>query len=258
MATYVTSCKGNEQLVFKGYLYEFESQKLERVYWRCTEVKRGCKGRAIEDANGLREGRNSHDHPSRTMEIGVKRVLAEIKSEADIQHGQTPHAIVASAVSNLPAAIQGALPSTSAIKKQIQRRRKVFSGQHSAPSSICDFTLSDQFVLTNSGERFLLDDTGGDRDRINVFATDRNLHVLNEDTWIGRPMRYGRTRRAPLFSIDLWNQYNSTLDHLPRTNNSVEGWNRRFSSLLAAANPVIWKFIDTLKSEQTMRELKLS
>jgi hypothetical protein len=76
-----------------------------------------------------------------------------------------------------------------------------------------------------------------------------------EDTWIGRLSRRGR--RPPEFSLALWNQYLGTLEDLPKTNNSVEGWHNSFSSLLSANHPTIWKFIDALKKEQSLNELKI-
>jgi hypothetical protein len=57
--------------------------------------------------------------------------------------------------------------------------------------------------------------------------------------------------------LALWNQYLGTLEDLPKTNNSVEGWHNSFSSLLSANHPTIWKFIDALKKEQSLNELKI-
>ena len=76
-----------------------------------------------------------------------------------------------------------------------------------------------------------------------------------EDNWIGRTQR--RRRRAPTFEIELWNCFLSTLDGLPKTNNSCEGWHRSFSSLLGASHPTIWKFIDGIKLEQSLNEMKI-
>jgi len=56
----------------------------------------------------------------------------------------------------------------------------------------------------------------------------------------------------------LWNQYDATLEGLPKTNNSVEGWHKAFSSLLAATHPTIWRLIDTLKKEQGLTEIKIN
>lgn len=36
---------------------------------------------------------------------------------------------------------------------------------------------------------------------------------------------------------------------LPRTNNNVEGWHRRFGALIAAHHPTIWKFLEFLIGE---------
>ncbi|QQP39097.1 Uncharacterized protein FKW44_019871, partial [Caligus rogercresseyi] len=40
---------------------------------------------------------------------------------------------------------------------------------------------------------------------------------------------------CPIFAINLWNIVNQTDERLPRTNNNVEGWHRRFSSQVAFA-----------------------
>jgi len=45
-----------------------------------------------------------------------------------------------------------------------------------------------------------------------------------EDYYIGR-RRHGQ-RRTPMFPIPLWNVHESTLEGLPRTNNTIEGWHR--------------------------------
>ncbi|XP_022171031.1 uncharacterized protein LOC111034225 [Myzus persicae] len=76
-----------------------------------------------------------------------------------------------------------------------------------------------------------------------------------EDTWIGRPCR--RARRAPLFSINVWNCYALLKYDIPRTNNSVEGWHNCFSSMLSSRHPSIWIFIDSLKKEESLNRLKV-
>lgn len=77
-----------------------------------------------------------------------------------------------------------------------------------------------------------------------------------EDTWIGRPNRRNQ-RRDPIFSHSMWNCYNAVQNDLPKTNNSVEGWHRAFESQLSASHPSIWKFLDALKREQNLNEVKI-
>ena len=83
--------------------------------------------------------------------------------------------------------------------------------------------------------------------------------VINyfEDAYIGR-LRPGGHRRALLFDLALWNMYSQTIGDLPRTNNAVEGWNRRFQANVAAYHPNFWKFIDILKWEQSLSHVNIS
>ena len=78
-----------------------------------------------------------------------------------------------------------------------------------------------------------------------------------EDTYVGR-LRPGGHRRAPLFNLALWNMYNQTIGDLPRTNNAVEGWHRRFQANIGAYHPNVWKFIDILKQEQSLNHVNIS
>ncbi|XP_024943874.1 uncharacterized protein LOC112494815 [Cephus cinctus] len=65
-------------------------------------------------------------------------------------------------------------------------------------------------------------------------------------------------RRLPVIKLEHWNQYEATLNDLPRTNNSVEGWHRAFSSIISAVHANIWKFIDAFKKEENLSSIKLS
>ena len=41
-----------------------------------------------------------------------------------------------------------------------------------------------------------------------------------------------------------------TTDLLMRTNNSVESWHRRLSSIIQCQHPTLWTFINSLKNEE--------
>ncbi|XP_031327714.1 uncharacterized protein LOC116158974 [Photinus pyralis] len=91
------------------------------------------------------------------------------------------------------------------------------------------------------------------------YRNEIDLHPICdyfEDVWIGRPHR--NIRRPPLFQYNLWNFYDATNNDLPRTNNSVEGWHRRFTELISAQHPSIWRFIAAIKEEQHMNEIAIS
>ena len=78
-----------------------------------------------------------------------------------------------------------------------------------------------------------------------------------ESNYIGR-LRPGGHRRAPLFDLALWNMYDQMIGDLPRTNNAVEGWHRRFQANVGAYHPNFWKFIDILKREQSLNHVNIS
>ncbi|KAK9717832.1 MULE transposase domain [Popillia japonica] len=75
-----------------------------------------------------------------------------------------------------------------------------------------------------------------------------------EDTWIGRPHR--RQRRPPQFDLNMWSLYQSILEDLSKTNNSVEGWHRGFTERVSAMHPNIWKF-NYIKKEQSLNEIRI-
>lgn len=67
-----------------------------------------------------------------------------------------------------------------------------------------------------------------------------------ERTWIGT------SSRNPIFDIYLWNQYDTVLAGLPRSNNIVEGWHNGFQSLVGTTNPTLWTFLSAVKKEETL------
>ena len=77
-----------------------------------------------------------------------------------------------------------------------------------------------------------------------------------EDNYIGQ-FRRNTPRRAPLFSIKLWNMFHRTFDELPRTTNCIEGWDRSFQATVAVCHPTFWKFLELLKKEDALNRVKI-
>ncbi|KAK9738133.1 hypothetical protein QE152_g10125 [Popillia japonica] len=55
----------------------------------------------------------------------------------------------------------------------------------------------------------------------------------------------------------MWNLYQSILEDLPKTNNSVEGRHRGFAERDGAMHPNIRKFINYIKTEQSLNEIRI-
>ena len=62
--------------------------------------------------------------------------------------------------------------------------------------------------------------------------------------------RRGRGRLPPRYPIPSWNVNNRTLEGEPRTNNSVEAWNRRFNSIVGKSHPNIFAVMEELRREE--------
>ena len=77
-----------------------------------------------------------------------------------------------------------------------------------------------------------------------------------EKTYIGRHMTNSPFVFPPLFPIEVWNNHLMVHQGLPRTTNTIEAWHRSFSSHMSCFHPSIWKFLDVLKKEQDLVEVK--
>jgi len=77
-----------------------------------------------------------------------------------------------------------------------------------------------------------------------------------EDNYIG-PLRRQRQRASPTFAINFWNVHDRVENELPRTNNAVEGWNRKMQSAVGCHHPNIWRFIGILKREFGLNHAKM-
>ncbi|KAK7491962.1 hypothetical protein BaRGS_00016808, partial [Batillaria attramentaria] len=76
-----------------------------------------------------------------------------------------------------------------------------------------------------------------------------------ESTWLGIVQR-GR-RRRPKFDVAMWNVYSRVEDNLPRTNNSVEGWQRAFDQRMSVTHPTLGRLVSKLRKEQASTELMI-
>ena len=77
-----------------------------------------------------------------------------------------------------------------------------------------------------------------------------NFRDFFERTWIGT------SSTPPIFSHDMWNQYDATLMLLPRTTNIAKGCNHSFHTLVACDHPTIWRLLDCVNKEQNLSDAK--
>ncbi len=74
-----------------------------------------------------------------------------------------------------------------------------------------------------------------------------------EETWIGRQTAMG-SRQEPMFPVELWNMYDRAVSNDRRANNNMEGWHRRFQSVIQCSRRTIFKCINAMRLEQKRNE----
>ena len=73
-----------------------------------------------------------------------------------------------------------------------------------------------------------------------------------ERTWVGT------AHADSLFPHSRWNQNDATTLLLPRSSNIAEGWHHGFNSMMSCSNSSIWKFLQCLKNEQNITDVKMT
>uniref|UniRef100_A0A914NDU9 MULE transposase domain-containing protein n=1 Tax=Meloidogyne incognita TaxID=6306 RepID=A0A914NDU9_MELIC len=95
---------------------------------------------------------------------------------------EKPAQIRAAAVQNLPLAIMGQMPSTSASRKQVQRQRRKENNALASPPTRAEIVFTEQYMnreFNGHQERFLLADSGGE-ERILIFGSEASAGWSNQ------------------------------------------------------------------------------
>ena len=78
----------------------------------------------------------------------------------------------------------------------------------------------------------------------------KEVYERAENQGEGLVLRLRRPRwKEPKFAPRLWSVYERVLNDEPRTTNMLEGWHRRFSTVVAKHHPNIYDFIGCLRAE---------
>jgi hypothetical protein len=87
-------------------------------------------------------------------------------------------------------------------------------------------------------------------DRVNDVATYFEHTYVRGRRRPGRGNNYG----PAIFPIARWNQYESALDGIARTTNSVEGWHYSLQSLFLCQHPTMWTFLQGLERDSSLNK----
>ena len=67
-----------------------------------------------------------------------------------------------------------------------------------------------------------------------------------ERTWVGK------RNTNPIYAINKWNMRDRVLNSPLTTNNHIEGFHNKFSTLVGHRNPTVWTWLDAVKANQNL------
>ena len=175
---FVKSQKGADHLVHEGYRFVKDKVTPFKTIWKCVNYKvNGCKGRAHTYDGEVVFHNENHSCTPDIVKVKVKEVLANIKKMAT-ESSDTPMAIVSKATDGMIAEVTGALPTLSAMTKEIQYTRRKDEFPTATPQSLTDLVIPNRYKRTKRNELFLMYDSGPSEDRLLIFSTERDLDYL--------------------------------------------------------------------------------
>nr|CAD2142303.1 unnamed protein product [Meloidogyne enterolobii] len=113
--------------------------------------------------------------------VGVQKAMSMIRQRG-ASTMEKPAQIRAAAVQNLPLAIMGQMPSTSASRKQVQRQRRKENNALASPPTRAEIVFTERYMnreFNGRQERFLLADSGGE-ERILIFGSEASAGWSNQ------------------------------------------------------------------------------
>ena len=141
---------------------------------------------------------NQHLHPPDEKAISCSEVKINIKRKAKGSQDSS-HYIVGECVQTVNEGIAAKLPKLDSLKRTIQRQRVLTAPVQ--PTTLEQLIIPEEFMRTSKDELFLLYDSGPEIQRIIIFATQKNLDMLQfSRVWLAD----GSFRTAPLLFTQVY------------------------------------------------------
>ena len=87
---FIQSRRGNDLLVYDGFVYTKEKISLDKIIWRCVEYdKHQCSGRYHTSDGEVIKIMGQHNHVVDAADIEVRDVILEIKDSASTTQATT-------------------------------------------------------------------------------------------------------------------------------------------------------------------------
>jgi hypothetical protein len=93
---------------------------------------------------------------------------------------------------------------------------------------------------------------------------EQPLLAYFESAWVGGPIRGAtrafrqRSRKLPMFALDLWNVHGRALQENMLTNNNAELFHRHFANMSPQSNPTLATCVEGLQSQMRITHLDIA
>ena len=176
---FITNQKGSQSLLWNGSRYTVNRKMENRTaYWRCA--KRSCPARITTQGSDILTQTRGHNHAVDPTDIKVETIKSNLRKRVREEVTPVPRiyneAVVQLSTEEDCSSVAAQLPTFDSMKSSLYRsRRKRFPP---IPKSRAEIEVEGEFTTTLSGDRFICR-VEGDADKLIIFATDENLHVLS-------------------------------------------------------------------------------
>ncbi|CAF1281295.1 unnamed protein product [Rotaria sordida] len=284
MLRFTLSERGGNVCNYDGHQYTKKRMNKLSQEWRCRDRK--CSATLSLCTSGttiLREPSVHTCTPVSDATIVMEEVVGRMKQRAREETTSVTkiysQEIVKARLENPGISTGLIFPSLDSLDASLYRMRS--KNYPALPKDLTDLSLPEEWKLTKQGQPFLLVDESLSASR-RTFNDDDYKKAdhwllgaiglalippsLVETTWVSlmdeyTPNDYHTASQfnnfmvstyvengSARFSVDIWNVYDAIVNRRPRTNNHVEGYNRRMKAEFST-HPYIYQFIDTLRME---------
>ena len=176
--TFIKSNKGAHLLVIDSFSYRREKVIAGKEIWRCSDYKKlKCMSRCHTKDGIITKTPGDHNHVPDQAKIEARKIINNLKERAATTTEST-HEMIATSSRGLNAAVAGQFPVIRNIKQTVRRVRHENQTPLPNPASLDELVIPMEYTQAESGEQFLLHDSGPGQHRMLIFSTARNLQLL--------------------------------------------------------------------------------
>ncbi|XP_071747499.1 uncharacterized protein [Lepeophtheirus salmonis] len=181
----INSSRGGQKLIFEGFIYVKQKNLANEIISYECQMRRNfreCKAKIhISGNNHIVRRINEHTHAPDIGKANALKVRNSIKRRTE-DTGESAQQILSQELFGISEDVTVNLPALPSIRRCIRRhRQQLRNTTPPLPQSRKEIVFPEIMKSTPTGDKFLIYDSGyGDEERFLIFATYRNLQILEK------------------------------------------------------------------------------